>query len=331
MRILPSYNLCTWRCRETGEQTICCRPTVYTLSRRILFSVLCAGAAWFFHWTLGATDLRTLVSQGFDLAQAGSLLAPPWSLDEVLMLIHAGILGMLLVAALLAPLSCLWNHVTLSRSRDDELVVRSFLLLPRTARWPLSAGGSICTLVMERYGFNRHGRLTEHYWEWIVELSLGATPVPSLPAGPGLIFGEIGPRFQVYRERQQPALVGRAPEPVRILVKGLRSLTGFKAHPPQLLEGQRVGRRRIAYRRSFQHVEEEPVIHRSGQLGPGEQLPEEIRARMAEFRDRPSGVLPDGIPFTASQTIVVTDESGQQRVYHSVDELPEEVRRRLGL
>ncbi|MBX3178123.1 MAG: hypothetical protein KF886_12220 [Candidatus Hydrogenedentes bacterium] len=244
---------------------------------------------------------------------------------------HYGAVGFLVLAGAVAPLSCLWNRVTIRRTREDELEIRSFVFRPRTARWPLHEFYGIRTFVKERYSFYRNGRIASHHWEWIVQIALRGQPQMPLGSGLSLGFGGAAPQFIVFREKHQPSLIGKAPGPVRDLVKGLRELTGLMAEPPQIVEGQVVGRRKVAYRASIAETEETPVATRRHTFRPGDPIPEDLRARIAAMTGDRTEELPDGGQRHFTQDIVVTDEQGRSVRYASIDDLPEEVRRRLGL
>ena len=243
---------------------------------------------------------------------------------------HYGITAFFALLGVYAPLSCLWNRVTVSRTRHGEVKIESFFLRPRTAYWPVDAFHAIRTFAVEHYGFSRYGKITYHRWEWLVQLSLKGQPHMPFLGSAGLASGEMSPQFHIYQEKRQPSMIGKAPEPVRELVKGLRAITGLKAEAPELIEGRRVGRRNVAYRHQFTEEEGMPVSRQEFVFKHGEPLPDHIRARISGMhtglQHRPGGVIRN-----TTQTIVVRDEAGNEITYGSVDELPEEVRRRLGL
>ena len=248
-----------------------------------------------------------------------------------LLYVHYGIFGFFVFVGLYPPLSCLWNRVTITRTPQGELAITSFFVWYRTRYWPLEDFYAIRTFAKEEYGFNRRGVVNAHNWVWYVQLSLRGQPQMPLSGAAGLVFGPSSPQFQVYKERHQPSMIGKAPEPVRELVKGLRALTGLKAEPPQLLEGRIVGRKKVAYQATMAEVEATPVTRRQHTFRPGEPIPEDIRAQIAAMTGDRVEEQADGVIHHVQQDIVVTDEQGRSVRYASIEDLPEEVRRRLGL
>lgn len=241
-----------------------------------------------------------------------------------------GLIGLFVLLGVYAPLSCLWNRVTISRTPEGQLAIKSFMILPRTTYWPLDDFYAIRTFAMEHYGFRRRGGLLYHRWEWLVQLSFKGRPHLPFHGSAGLAFSEMSPQFHIHRERHQPSLPGRAPEVVRDLVKGLRAVTGLKAEPPQLIEGRIVGRKRVVYNATLRESQETPVAHEQHVFRSGDPIPEDIKARIAAMTGNRTEELPCGALRSVSQQIIV-DEDGRKVTYNSIDELPEHIRRRLGL
>ncbi len=261
-------------------------------------------------------------------AKAEARLAP---LRQAFNYAHYGIIGLFSFIGLLAPLSCLWSRVTVTRTAQGELVIKRRALLSSTTHWPVDGFHGIRTFAMEHYGFDRYGRPNAHGWAWIVPLSFKGNPhLPSL-GSTGVSFGAMSPQFHIDQEKRQPNMVGKAPEAVRDLVKGLRAITGLQAEPPQLVEGRIVGRRKVAYDAPVGAVKEELISREEHAYRRGEAIPEHIKARIAGMTGGLTDALPHGVKGVIRQEIVVRDDEGNEVTYESMDDLPEEVRRRLGL
>jgi len=252
-------------------------------------------------------------------------------LRRVLLYVHYGIVGFFVIVGILPPLTCLWSRVTITRTPQGELAIRSCVLWPRTTRWPLRDFHSIRTVAKEQYGFYRRGGIASHNWVWYVQLPVGGQPQIPLSGVGGVVFGNASPQFQVYREKYQPSMIGKAPEPVRELVKALRALTGLEAEAPRLVEGRIVGRKKVAYTVAGGDETAIPVAHQEHVFRHGEAIPDDLRRRIAAMTGDRIEALGDGTARSFTQEITVTDEAGRQVSYGSIDELPEDVRRRLGL
>jgi len=339
MRFLPAYRLRSWRRIDSGGPVLRYRPSLVTVAHRLIVTLVClvvaAGVEWSFQ-RAGFVPMSTHLARGSFVeiisSTCRSLAAGRFTgVGNLIELGRFSVTGMLLLVGLMAPLSCLWNRLSLYVTQENDVVLKSVFLWPRRVRYPLNSFSSIRTFAIERYQFGEYGRLEGHYWEWIVQLSIQGQPRLPFPGSAGLAFTSVGPQFHVYRERFQPSMLGRAPEPVRVLVKGLREVTGLPAEPPQLVEGRITGRGRVAYNAAIQENAAEPVARFEGRVGAGEPLPDAIKARLAGMRGATASTDASGVERVVSQRIEVTGADGQKQVYNSIDELPDDIRQRLGL
>jgi hypothetical protein len=365
MKFVPIYQIRHWRCTTGRSGTLRYRPTLRNLLTRFFWTALCAllivAVEWAYRDTFSgqapvsptqtereniaemerdlATATRELVGdEAFveierDMAATRSAPVAKALLARIIDYVRWGVVGFLALVGVLVPLSWLWNRLGISVTPQGELEVSSWFFLPRRRRWDVTALGPIRTLVMERFSYSRRGRLEYHHWEWIVQIPLqGAHGMP-FSGGLDIAFQSMGPQFNVYCEKQRPSLVGRAPEPVREIVKGLRGLTGLDAEVPQVVEGRRTGPRGRGVTHTLSHSVEnvQPVVRSDHFFRNDEEIPEQIRAQFRAMAGDREDMTPDGIRRIVKNDIVVRDAEGNETTYRSVDDLPDEVRRRLGL
>ena len=262
-----------------------------------------------------------------------------------------GIIGFL---GVLAPVSCLWNRLTIYKNPRGDLAVSHWgFLFPSSKHWPVNAFREIAidaqeVIVRTRYYRNQEG------WRYRIRLVPAGTPAEAARFG----LTELGVEFRPYRQKQRPT--GRPPEPVARFLKALQAITGLPYGQPTVSEYSAIdrwsGRYRTltpdgapAARHTYHSLDEMPpelrgqaeqTLHEAGIPADGasgstrrvyrslDEMPPDIRARaeamMAQARE--SG---QAGPFEIRrETITVTGPDGVARTYHSVDEMPPDLRAR---
>ena len=359
MPFVPIYDIRTWRCVASTTDSLRYHPGLVTFLRRLFLAGLCA--VGIFAIETGYRSLANpLARSSFldrpeiqqelqeDHARALEAIRSSMSEDEYLRLVaeaesthnqrlaelaaaqkrpdeivralgvvRQSLEGILAAVAVLALLSCLWNRLTLTRNAREELEISSFFFWPRTGYVALASLYGIQILAVERYGKKRPMSPPDHHWEWIVKFAAAQ--------------GSPAPQFHIFKQRRPPGMQGMGPAPVQELAQALHLLTGLPVSPPALISAQRVGRRGVVYDKSMNEPMVSPVRHEARHFSKEEEIPPEIKARIAAMTGNRTELLPGGATRSTRQQIVVTDEQGRSISYDSVDELPEEVRRRFGL
>lgn len=359
MPFIPVYDIRTWRCVTATREELRFRPGLVTLLRRLFLAGLCALGIFMVEFTFrGAANTapqtslpahgerRQEVSE--DLARAFEAIRNSISEEEyqrllaeadaghtqrlaemtaarersahverAFGLIRQPLLGVLATVGIMAVLSCLWNRLSVARNARGELEIFSFFLWPRTGYVSLAALHGIQIFAVERLGKKRPMSPPDHHWEWIVKLvSTDGSPAP---------------QFHILRERRPPGMRGMGPAPVRELAQALHLMTDLPVSPPELINAQRAGGRGVVYDRSLNDLKVTPVRQETWNFSRNEEIPSEIRAQISGMTGNRTEVLPGGVTRSMRQEIVVTDEQGRSISYNSIDELPDDVRRRLGL
>ncbi len=359
MPFAPIYDIRTWRCVTTSNDTLRYRPGLVTFLRRLFLAGLCAVGIFLVEsgyrslanppssvsfldrpeiqqelqedQTRALEGIRSRMSDEEyqrlvtdaeathkeRLAELAAAQERPDQIVRVTGVLRRPFQGFLAAVGALALLSCLWNRLTITANARGELAFSSVFFWPRTGYVPLAALQGIQIFAVERFGKKRPLSPPDHHWEWIVKIA-AAKGCPS-------------PQFHVLRERSQPQMHGMGPTPVQALVQALHRLTGLPVRPPELISARRVGRRGVEYDKSLGGISTTPVSHERHEFSRGETIPDELKARIASMTGNRIESLPGGGNRTVTQEITVTDDNGQSVTYGSIDELPAEVRRRLGL
>ncbi len=226
-----------------------------------------------------------------------------------------------LILAAAPLLACLWNRVSVEQDVRNNLIVKSWILIPRTRVWPVQAFGSIAVMVQEVILHSR-GLRRAGGWRWRGRLSgradtasRGSMERPVAPVPWGV-------EFWIDHHWRRPTKLERIPERVAHLVGWLHQVTGLPVEQPLLLEhgmphptGERMTyeevRARPGQRQRFESIEEIPPAYR-----------EKVKRMLEEARE--SGQLSAG--GSVSQTITIRDAQGREETYHSIEEMPPDVR-----
>lgn len=241
--------------------------------------------------------------------------------------------GSLFGLALLAPISCLWARMTVTRDVRGEISLFSWGVIPRWRRWPQDHFERITTWAMERYWFTRHGDLLNHAWEWHVVLSPKGLPSMPYTGDVALSNESPGPQFLVSRQKHQPTSDERAPEKVRQLVKALRSLTGLPADPPKIIEGEASrGWFRPKVTRRASHTMDMPISTQTHTqtFNSIDEIPPELRERFAEML-RSGNVTrrPDGTLEASTSRVIHSETFSGDEIDANLDRLPPEIREQV--
>jgi len=270
------------------------------------------------------------------------------------------LMGVLAFFGILAPLSCLWGRVAVEKDVRGDLVVRKWgLLWPSSRSWPVTAFKGM-NLVANEVMVGRRGLRRSIGWRWRVRLvPADATNQPEqMRAALGLT--EYGVDFWVHQQKDQP--IGRPPAPVMDFVRALHRITGLVCSKPVVTAYQATGPARgtqhvvsqggpaVTTHTSHssddvpEHLrpEVQKMMANAGAAGAPqsgtwkttrtyhslEEVPEHLRPRiekmMAEAHEQ--GAPQSQVWQTSKKTITVRDAQGNVRTYHSVDEMPPDVR-----
>ncbi len=276
MRVVPIYNLRTWKLVAANEHRIAYRPTLVTFFLRLGWTLVAAFlltalliATETFREPIVAPELtaeeRRFATEGErfarDLlgeqtsaedyerisrqieqdraartAESTARLERQEGLRQRIVLGINIIAGAIILFGMWPPIACVWARVTIEKDLRHEICVRSRGIFLRKRRWPQDHFDRITTWTMERYWFGRHSAVVGHAWDWIVQLSPPGLPSMPYVADAAIASGGVGPQFLIARQKHRPHENERAPESVRIFVKALRALTDFPADPPQTVE-----------------------------------------------------------------------------------------------
>jgi len=370
MRVVPIYNLRTWKLVAADEHRIAFRPTPLTLFLRlgwtlvaaILVTTLLIATQTFrepivapelteeehrfatageqfardlLREQTGAEDYERM-SREIERDRAARAAESAARLERDERLRRSIVLGINFLAGAIIlfgawpPIACVWARVKIEKDVRGEICVRSRSILLRKRRWPDGYFDRIATWTMERYWFGRHRAIVGHAWEWIVQLS--PRGLPSMPyVGDAAIAREgMGPQFLIARQKYRPLENERAPETVRAFVKALRALTDLPASPPQTVEVRLAhGWLRSKQIRRAEHplTYNEPVITERREFRSIDEIPPELRARMAEMLQ--SGNVTrhaDGTIEASTNHIASSRTLRGDEIDANWDQLPSEVR-----
>jgi len=209
------------------------------------------------------------------------------------------------------------QRVIVERTADDEFVIRKRGLWQSTHRWPLATFGQIV--------YTPEEEMANTYtigWRWMVKLRV--LPQVSLENGPSLVDDtEIA--FYIDFVKHRPANDDPPPQSVKVLVKHLRRVTGIDTVARSTLGSDKwgfFGRRRR--RTTTTTVTSEPEVTRrvyNSLNEVPEYLCDRARQMLEKARHGDSAVH-------QSVRITIRDSDGNEQTYHSLDDMPPEVRAR---
>jgi hypothetical protein len=217
---------------------------------------------------------------------------------------------LLVVLGLLAPMSCLWSRVIISRNMRGGLSVEYWGLIPRRRSFPLEAFSSISIYADEVRG-GRY-RQYENGYRWRVCMVAGADHY------------EGGfPEFWVDWQSARPAAGFRAPARVMDFVRALSTMTGVPHDEVPTINDY--GNRRTVRRRVV--TAGEPTFETSRQtFNSLDEVPEHLRPLLEELRAKSEAT--GGPVSITKQQITVMDDKGNVQTYSSPEEMPPDQRAR---
>lgn len=222
-----------------------------------------------------------------------------------------------MVVGILAPLSVLWNRIVIRRDVRGDLGVSMWRLFPRSREWPQELFGRITVTAREMVlRSRRRSRVRSVGWRWHVRID-ATGPGDGAPGAP---LVEFCPDHQ----KDRPAVEGRMSDRVGVFVRWLAGATGLPVAGPVMAPHLARGRGPLLGMRHM--VRGAPATLERRVYDGLDEMPAELRQRaeqmMAQARAR--CILPGEV--ISSERIVVRDAQGRVHTYHSIDEMPPEVR-----
>jgi hypothetical protein len=225
------------------------------------------------------------------------------------------------LAGMLPPIATLWNHLTIERTPQGGLVMRSRSVVPRRREWAPGTIGRLPIQVREHITRGRHGRMEHRGWRWHVYLAPAA-----FSGAPGElpVLAEIIADWQPSRPMDNPPLTPR----VEAVVSELGRLCGARPDRPVVVDAA-VERSWLGTRitQQAEFPAGAPFVQKSEireEYNSLDEVPAYLRPQMERMlRQAEAGIPPEGLK---SQRFVYRDASGRENVYHSRDEMPPEVR-----
>ena len=326
MKVLPNYNIRLWRQTHLDAHRIVLRPGLAVALRRIAWTALAAlftGFIYYGYSSSTASPEPESLSPELENAQRRSeeyLPAAEYSLREMMTeeeyaefqregarkreareaegaavkrrlstLLQVGyitLVAFFAVVGILPPLAVAWNRVSIEKDARNNLIVRSWYLVPRIRAWPLDAFNCISITVQERIHHDRYGVPLDHGWYWVVGLTKKAEPTIPIPGDIGIGSGHDCPFFTVWRQKDHlRTLPGNLalPPAVAGFVSALRDLTGLSVGPPAILHAS-VERRGI-FARPVTTYKTEPLVARTSRTYTSlDEMPPEIREKFERMR-----------------------------------------------
>ena len=311
------YTFSTWKLKHCDQNEILFRPGLKTLAGRLAISGLSGGLAiWIYNMSF---------EQGVNFKDPESI-------------VMFSIIVLLAVVTLLSPLASAWNRLRIRRDARGDLIVATWNLLPRSRTFFLDEFTGIQYGAEEVRHYRRGGRTTAHYWQWYVRLTASAP-------------GNAQLSFFPYRQKDRPGAQPKPPDQVNTLIQWLQQASGFPVSGPHIIEkGAYQRTQRMENRQDdFSNLTNTVSVsqHQSHAFSPLEDmpLPGNMKTRTYERvvkRDSSGNeqVFESGEPLpedlmeklqqyaggTDSQTFTYRENDGQERTYHSLDEMPPHVR-----
>ena len=304
------YSMEDWYIASQDAASITFRPSLKTLFRRLgitLVAAIVVAALATMRGELAALDAAA--NKGDIYAQG--IKAGVW-----------GIGGLAAAIGIVAPLSALWQAVTISRGVRGVLTVTARRVFSRTKEWPIDVFRNIAVIVQERASHPARGIPNHEEYLWRV----------------GLVdqTGHWRVELQIDRSKTPP-IEGRMPERTREWVEALRQVTRIPcSSSPVFIEYG--GRPRLLGAQSGAAPVDAELMEWNGNRARHittsfttktyhslEEMPPELRARVMEIEGRAPTI---GKEAFISEKIVITDSEGNTRTYNSVADLPPDIRAR---
>ena len=133
-------------------------------------------------------------------------------------LAYAGLIGVLAFSGILAPLSTIWQVITIRRDPFGGVRFRKTGLIPLTQTTVLQTVSQLSVLNEEYFSRTEDGIYQE--WRWKVQVYGTDDQVSTMV------------EFQTLTESEAPAMVKYLPERVKLFTKAMEALTGIQSTPP---------------------------------------------------------------------------------------------------
>lgn len=211
--------------------------------------------------------------------------------------------------AIAAPLSMLWQKVTIDLDYNSDLRVKYFELWPSTRVFPVAEMNAMAILAEEIIHYSRRNHYTEFEgWRWSVTL-MGQNDSVT---------------FQVDMEETLPTKLERMTQRVNTFIQSLHHMTGVEPSAPGLvrdrLETNFFGRRKS----TKQVVRTQPRVQsQSHTFQSLDEVPDHMRAQVEQLLQQSQQ---SGNGMATQQVFHIRDANGIEQTYHSIEEMPPEIR-----
>lgn len=243
-------------------------------------------------------------------AQIAEKMAQQNAVVQTGIAIVGGVCTLFALVGLLAPLSVLWNRLSIDRDIRGNLTVSTRVLWPRTHSWPMDSFGRITVCAKEVIHSTRYRRNVSVGWRWHVFLEA---------KGAGL--GTQEPvAFCPSQQKSRPSLEGRMPDRVAIFVQWLESMTRLPVSGPTIMEFSGMEPGLFSTKRRFRSVGQ-PHVERHTYRSLDE-MPPEVCAQAERM-------MAEGKTTHSTHSITVRDAEGREQTYNSLDEMPPELRAKI--
>lgn len=212
-------------------------------------------------------------------------------------------------AGLLAPLSALWQQVTIELDLQNKVRLTHLGVVPAPKSLVFQSCSMIAVFVEEVIHHRREGEVREG-WRWRVQLH-GTDETGSS------MLTELWPEM----EKTPPAMLKYLPERVKSVVQFLERITGVKAQPAAQMKVSGIERGLFSdtITSTATSVSERPVSQQT--FKSLDEVPPHLRPEVEKMLGQAGGQGP-----VSHQTIRFRDREGNEQIYRSVEEMPTEVR-----
>jgi len=328
---IAAYNISDWRLFRRTDDKLVFLPSLATFGRRLGWSLTAVGLAFTAQYQFNAyfqepgpkPELRPVTEAQRARAQQDYLKfggkqrdleamnqerylreLRDWEDEWNFYYLACGTVILLGVSAVWAPVSCIWGRVTIADDGQGRIRVtdRPLPLWRRTRRFPLEKFKHIY------YGCEKRNVGSHEYpkyeWRWFVRIQ---PPLHAHEASPDAIT------FYPHISGEAPADSATVPTFVETITRWLYGRTGCRVQGPILYAEDRFGNRR--------------------RLDPGEGG-YDVREAAPTVSGEDSG--PTGRSAFTGQVCetedgrreyFITDSYGKVRVFHALEEVPEQLRR----
>ncbi|MBM3289910.1 MAG: hypothetical protein FJY92_07130 [Candidatus Hydrogenedentes bacterium] len=319
IRVAPrTFDVRDWNCVESTPQSIAFRPSGRTLLRR-----------------LGGTLLAAIV-----IGMCSALMFEAYNKravpeGDVVFQVYLAVCGVVSVLGILAPLSVLWDRVSIVVDGRNRIAVIARGIRTKTCGATIDQSTRLGVRAVEHIRRRRHAGISHLGYRWIVSIE----PSPSIELI-GTTVTSID--FVVHWQKDRPVEEMPLPPRVRAFVDAIGRMTGLLAAPHTISDYAGVeslwGRRRYRVSGHSGPIVETrtmigaPVVS-SHTVGFDEMSPE-MRAQFEAFRARAGAGGTETVTaefVSDGGGIAYRGADGTVHTYRSVDDMPPEVRAMLDM